>query len=134
MTATLAPRDEAADWYGATVDLDELLGSPAGLSGRELGDRLVELDRLRRALEAATVAVLDEAERSDGYRDDGCITLGSWARLVRSCGRKHEATTRARGSSTWSGGARKLPPRWRRGRWAPCRWPSWHGHVLLAGR
>ena len=95
MTATLAPRDEVVDWRAGTVDLDELLGSPAGLSGRELGDRLVELDRLRRALEAATVAVLDEAERSDAYRDDGCITLGSWARC-QVLWSKHEATTRLR--------------------------------------
>ena len=73
----------------------ELLGSPVGLSGRELGDRLVELDRVRRALEAATVAVLDEAERSDAYRDDGCIALGSWARC-QVLWSKHEATTRLR--------------------------------------
>jgi hypothetical protein len=94
MTATLTPR-EAADWSVDDVDLAGLLGSPVGLSGRELGDRLVELDRVRRALEAATVGVLDEAERSDAYRDDGCITLGSWARC-HVLWSKHEATTRLR--------------------------------------
>jgi hypothetical protein len=95
MTATLTPRDEVADWRGEAVDLAELLGSPVGLSGRELGDRLVELDRVRRRLEAATVEVLDEAERSDAYRDDGCTTLGSWARC-HVLWSKHEATTRVR--------------------------------------
>ena len=94
MTATLTPSDAAA-WCVDDVDFGELLGSPVGLSGRELGDRLVELDRVRRVLEAATVAVLDEAERSDAYRDDGCITLGSWARC-QVLWSKHEATTRLR--------------------------------------
>jgi hypothetical protein len=96
MTATLTPATTGgAAWRADDVDLHELLATPAGLTGRELGDRLVELDRLRRALEAATVAILDEAERSDAYRDDGCTTLGSWARcqVVWS---KHEATTRVR--------------------------------------
>ena len=96
MTATLTPATTGgAAWRADDVDLHELLATPAGLTGRELGDRLVELDRLRRALEAATVAILDEAERCDAYRDDGCTTLGSWARcqVVWS---KHEATTRVR--------------------------------------
>src|SRR5688572_19844918 len=93
MTATLTASSEVAGWCVDDVDLADLLGSPDGLSGRELGDRLVGLDRLRRALEAATVAVLDEAERSDAYRDDGCITLGSWARC-HVLWSKREATTR----------------------------------------
>ena len=96
MTATLTTNaDAAGEWRVDDVDLDELLGSPAGLSGRELGDRLVELDRLRRAVEAATVAVLDEAERSDAYRDDGCTTMSNWARC-HVLWSKHEATTRVR--------------------------------------
>ena len=41
------------------------------------------------------MAVLDEAERSDAYRDDGCIALGSWARC-QVLWSKHEATTRLR--------------------------------------
>ena len=69
-------------WDIAAVGLVELCGSPAGLSGRELGDRLVEIERVRRVLEAATVAVLDEADRSGSFRDDGHVTLGSWARAT----------------------------------------------------
>src|SRR5688572_33422222 len=95
MTATLTASSEVAGWCVDDVDLDDLLGSPAGLSGRELGDRLVELDRLRRAVEAATVAVLDEAERSDACRDDGCTTLSNWVRC-HVLWSKQEATTRVR--------------------------------------
>jgi hypothetical protein len=80
MTATLTPPPAAGEWRPEGVDLDDLFASSAGLSGRELGERLVEIDRLRRALEAAAVGVLDEAERSDAYRDDGHLTLRSWAR------------------------------------------------------
>jgi hypothetical protein len=95
MTAALTAQPEAARWSADNVDLAELVASPAGLSGRELGDRLVELDRVRRAVEAATVALLDEAERSDAYHDDGCTSLGSWARC-QVLWSKHEATTRVR--------------------------------------
>jgi hypothetical protein len=91
MTATLTPSAGVAGWCADDVEL----GSSVGLSGRELGDRLVELDRLRRRVEAATVAVLDEAERSDAYRDDGCITLSSWARC-QVLWSKREATVRVR--------------------------------------
>jgi hypothetical protein len=94
MTATLTPTP-GVTWCVDDVDLAGLLASPTGLSGRELGERLVELDRVRRALEAASVAVLDEAERSDVYRDDGCTTLSSWARCQVLWSR-HEATTRVR--------------------------------------
>ena len=80
MTATLTPPPAAGEWRPDGVDLEELFAAPTGLSGRELGDRLVEIDRLRRALEAAAVGVLDEAERSDAYRDDGHLSLRSWAR------------------------------------------------------
>jgi hypothetical protein len=71
-----------AGWSASDVDLAELLASPVGLSGRELGDRLVEIERVRRALEAATVAVLDETDGSGSSRDDGHLTLGSWARAT----------------------------------------------------
>ena len=71
-----------AEWDPACVEFAALCSSPVGMSGRELGDRLVEIDRARRALEAATVATLDEADRSGSFRDDGHITLGSWARAT----------------------------------------------------
>jgi hypothetical protein len=94
MTATLTPTPGGAAWCVDDVDLRELLDSPAGLSGRELGERLVELDRVRRALEAATVAVLDEAERSDAYRDDGCTTLSKrWEQLADVDGAHQDAKT-----------------------------------------
>ena len=96
MTATLrADNGAVAGWRADGADLQDLFGSPAGLSGRELGERLVELERVRRRLEAATVAVLAEAERSDAFRDDGCITLGSWARC-QVLWSKREATVRVR--------------------------------------
>lgn len=95
MTAALALGDIAVTWRAADTELDDVLASPAGLSPRELAARLVELDRVRRAVEAATVAVLDEAQRSGADQDDGCLNVSSWARCQVLWSR-HEATTRVR--------------------------------------
>jgi hypothetical protein len=84
-----------AAWDVASVGLVGLCGSPVGLSGRELGDRLVEIERVRRVLEAATVGVLDEADRVGVFREDGHGTVGSWARATVNWSRS-EATTRVR--------------------------------------
>lgn len=82
MSSTLDVDGGVAEWDPAGVEFAALCASPVGLGGRDLGDRLVEIDRARRALEAATVAVLDEADRGGSFRDDGHITLGSWARAT----------------------------------------------------
>jgi hypothetical protein len=57
-------------------------GGLAGLSGRVLAERLVEIEVVRRRLEAETLAVLGEVERSGVFRDDGHITVGGWARAT----------------------------------------------------
>ena len=95
MTSTLVPGDDVVAWRADAVDVGALLSSPVGLTGRQLGERLVELDRLRRALEAATVEVLGEAHRSGAYREDGHVNLASWARGNVTWSRS-EALQRAR--------------------------------------
>jgi hypothetical protein len=67
----------------SVVDVVSGLCAPvAGWDARKLGERLVELERLRRRVEAATLAVLDEAEHSGGFRDDGHVTVGGWVRAT----------------------------------------------------
>lgn len=53
-----------------------------GLDDRGLGDRLVSLERVLRAAEAAIVAVVDAAERSGAWRVDGHASVQGWARSV----------------------------------------------------
>lgn len=76
------------------VDLVGLCGSAAGLSARELAERLVAIERVRRALEAATVGVLDAAERSEVFRDDGHLTVTSWAMATVNWSRVEAGTRR----------------------------------------
>jgi hypothetical protein len=54
--------------------------SIAGLSPRELITALQDLERLSRAVEAALVTVVDTAERSGAYTDDGHASVKSWCR------------------------------------------------------
>lgn len=60
----------------------ELCSPVAGWDARTLGERLAEIERVRRRLEAATLVVLDEAERSGGFRDDAHVTVGGYARAT----------------------------------------------------
>lgn len=81
MTSTIDRDQELAE----SVVADEfvhLCASVAGLDGRRLADRLVEIEAARRRLEAATLAILDEAERRGAFQDDGHVTVGSWARAT----------------------------------------------------
>lgn len=96
-------------WMSSTIDLDpamrervvvddltDLCSPVAGLDGRSLADRLVGIERLRWRLETATLAVLDEVERSGAFRDDGHVTVGSWARATVNWSAR-ETTDRVRG-------------------------------------
>ena len=63
-----------ADLGGWLAGLDGGLGS---LSGSELADRLVELERVLRRTEAAIVAVVDEADRPQCVRRRrACVGAG----------------------------------------------------------
>ena len=64
------------DLGGWLAGLDGGLGS---LSGVELADRLVELERVLRRTEAAIVAVVDEADRRSVCADDGHASVRGWA-------------------------------------------------------
>lgn len=59
-----------------TADL-ELLSSAT-----DLAHILTELELMSRAVEAATVAVMARAERTDAFRDDGHGTLTGWVRSL----------------------------------------------------
>jgi len=50
-----------------------------GLGGADLDLALVTIERVRREVEAAYVAVLDAADRSGRYRDDGHASVKGWA-------------------------------------------------------
>ena len=65
-----------ADLGGWLAGLDGGLGS---LSGSELADRLVELERVLRRTEAAIVAVVDEADRRSVCAVDGHASVRGWA-------------------------------------------------------
>ncbi len=63
---------------GSVVDVDEL----RSLSGREAEAVLWDLEQRRRRLEAETIAVLDAVDRSGAFRDDGHVSVRSWARGI----------------------------------------------------
>ena len=65
-----------ADLGGWLAGLDGGLGS---LSGPELAERLVELERTLRRTEAAIVAVVDEADRRSVCAVDGHASVRGWA-------------------------------------------------------
>lgn len=50
-----------------------------GLRGSDLDRALVELERARRQLEAAYLAVLDAADDQERYRADGHASVTGWA-------------------------------------------------------
>jgi len=69
--------------------LEDLFGSVSalgggleGLGGEGLAARLVALERIVRRAEAATVAVLDEADRAGVWRVDGHASVRGWARAT----------------------------------------------------
>lgn len=76
MGSTIDLDTGAAGWIGADgpADLCSPVAGLAGLDGRQLADRPVEIEGTRRQLEAATLILLDEAERSGAFREDGVAT------------------------------------------------------------
>src|SRR6188768_207860 len=57
----------------------------AALAGGEHDDVLVELERIARAVHAATLDVVEHAERTARFLADGHRTTAAWVRAVTNC-------------------------------------------------
>jgi hypothetical protein len=65
--------DELGEWFDTVLDdLDTA-------SGQQLADRLVQIEHVVRRAEAATISVLDEADRRGAWRADGHASVRGWA-------------------------------------------------------
>ena len=65
---------------GAGGVLSSLGDGLDGLDGRRLADRLAEVERAIRALEAVAVSIVAEADRSGAFRDDRHVSVRGWVK------------------------------------------------------
>ena len=66
--------------YAKSAVFDVVRNLDAIADGGQLGDLLVDLDRLARTVESALIQVVARAENSQGFRDDGHSSLSGWIR------------------------------------------------------
>nr|MCU0259816.1 hypothetical protein [Ilumatobacteraceae bacterium] len=60
----------------------ERWSDPSGMSPVELAGRFAELERMRREVEAALVAVVGEVQRSGAHRADGHASVSGWVKAL----------------------------------------------------
>lgn len=76
-------------------DLGRLLEDVDSLTARELGVRLQDAERLGRRVEAIKAALVAEADRTGGFREDGHLRVSSWVQATVRVSRR-EALDMAR--------------------------------------
>ena len=69
----------------ATVQVTLPTEEIAALAGGDHDDLLVELERIARAVHAATLDVVEHAERTARFLADGHRTTAAWVRAVTNC-------------------------------------------------